>query len=124
MHEHDGFKTNSTNAHFDSKVGENGRSEKVEFEDTVEKDSVDEVITNKVDMIDENNVVAEYTENETNQDYLENICKYDAFSGNVPNPVQSTAFITTFGMKTSHPSLEPSLPALSLLQYPRISTLP
>ena len=42
------------------------------------KRAVDEAITDREDTIDENEVIAESTHNETKQDHLENIRKYDS----------------------------------------------
>ena len=61
--ENDRFETNYNNAHTYSKVGENDVSENngskiVSSKDMDEKGSVDEIITNREDRIDENEVVA------------------------------------------------------------------
>ncbi|KAA0025133.1 putative mitochondrial protein [Cucumis melo var. makuwa] len=77
MSENDRSKTNSTFTHTNSPVGKNNKSETVVPEDMVEKGNVDEVITDKENRVDENEVVAESTENRTKQDHPGNISKYD-----------------------------------------------
>ncbi|KAA0063757.1 reverse transcriptase [Cucumis melo var. makuwa] len=82
MSENDKSEMNSTKAHSDDKVGENdgsanNGSETAIPEDMVKKGSVDEVITDRYVKIDENEVVAESTENKTKQDHSGNINKYD-----------------------------------------------
>ena len=74
--------TNSTNAHTSIKVGENDESENngsktVVPKDMVEKGSVDVIITDREGKVDENEVIAESTENKTKQDHPGNISKYN-----------------------------------------------
>ena len=83
-HINDKFETNSTNTHIDSKVGENegfeNNGSKTDVpKDMVEKENVDEVITDREDRVDENEVVSKSIENKTKQDHLRSISKYDHF---------------------------------------------
>ncbi|KAA0066554.1 Cysteine-rich RLK (RECEPTOR-like protein kinase) 8 [Cucumis melo var. makuwa] len=66
MAQNDWFKTNSIDSHTDSKA--NDGFEIAILEHMCEQDSIDGVIIDGEDRIDENEVVAEHTENETNLD--------------------------------------------------------
>ena len=76
-------------------------------ENMVEKSSVDEVIKDREDNIDKNEVIIEFTKNIM-----------------IPGPVPSTPSLIMFRTRTSDISSRLSLLALTLPQYPRISTSP
>ncbi|KAA0055487.1 putative mitochondrial protein [Cucumis melo var. makuwa] len=78
MSENNRSEMNFANTHIDSKVGEKDGSKNNGFEaavpeDMVEKGSVDEVITDREDGVDENEVIAESTKNKTNRTILETL---------------------------------------------------
>ena len=77
MGENDRSKTNSIDSHINSKAGENDVFETVVLEDMCEQGSIDGVIIDGEDKIDENEIVAEHTENKTKSNHYGNTSKYD-----------------------------------------------
>ena len=70
---------NSTDSHTNSKTGENDGYETTVLEDMGEQGSIDGVIIDREDKIDENEVVAEHIENKTKSDHSGNTNKYDPY---------------------------------------------
>ena len=77
MSENDRPEMNSTDSHTDSKADENDESKTVVLEDMNEQGSIGGVIIDREDKIDENEIVAEHTENETKSNHSENTSEYD-----------------------------------------------
>ena len=70
--------TNTTNLHIDSKMIERDRSKTIILENIGEQDSVDTgVISDREGSDGGNEVTEKVTKNNTGEDYLENISKYD-----------------------------------------------
>ncbi|KAL4034485.1 hypothetical protein IC575_003132 [Cucumis melo] len=64
-------------SHTDNKASENDRPNTVVLEDIGEKGSINEVIIDREDRIDENEVVTEHNENETKSNHSGNTSKHD-----------------------------------------------
>ena len=62
----------SINSHNNNEMSENDRSETAVLKDLGEHCSIDKVIINKEDKIDENEVVAKHTKNETKSNHSGN----------------------------------------------------